>query len=63
MRYDNSYYYLTDEDIADMRYESMENFAKNAVLAFAGFVVFTPIMRPRPETDSMPGALWSAAKI
>ncbi|MBQ5671626.1 MAG: hypothetical protein IIV43_04650 [Oscillospiraceae bacterium] len=40
MRYDNSYYYLTDEDIADMRYESMENFAKNAVLAFAGFVVF-----------------------
>ena len=40
MRYDNSYYYLTDEDIADMRYESMENFAKNAVLAFAVFVGF-----------------------
>ena len=40
MKYNNSYYYLSDEDIADMRYESMENFARNAVLAFAGFVVF-----------------------
>ncbi len=40
MKYDNSYYYLTDEDIADMRYESMEDLAKKAVLAFAGFVVF-----------------------
>jgi len=40
MRYDNSYYYLTDEDIADMRYESMEDVAKKLVLAFAGFVVF-----------------------
>lgn len=40
MKYDNNYYYLTDEKIADMRYESMENLAKNAVLAFASFVVF-----------------------
>ena len=40
MRYENNSYYLTDEEIADMRYESMENLAKKAVLAFAGFVVF-----------------------
>lgn len=40
MRYDNNYYYLTDEEIADMRYESMEDFAKKAVLGFTTFVVF-----------------------
>ena len=31
---------LSDEEIADMRYESMEDLAKKAFLAFAGFVVF-----------------------
>lgn len=40
MRYENDYYYLTDEEIADMRYESMEDLAKKAVLAFVGFVIF-----------------------
>lgn len=40
MRFNNNYYYLTDEEIADMRYESMEDLAKKAVLAFAGFVIF-----------------------
>ena len=40
MRYDDNYYYLSDEEIADMRYESMEDFAKKAVLAFGCFVVF-----------------------
>lgn len=40
MRYDNSYYYLTDEEIADMRYESMEDLAKKAVLVFVSFVIF-----------------------
>lgn len=40
MKYENNYYYLTDEHIADMRYESMENLAKKAMLAFVGFVVF-----------------------
>ena len=40
MKYENSYYYLTDENIADMRYESMENLAKKAVLAFVSMVVF-----------------------
>ena len=40
MKYDSNYYYLTDEEIADMRYESKEDFAKKAVLAFAGFVIF-----------------------
>ena len=40
MRYENNSHYLSDEHIADMRYESMENLAKKAVLAFAGFVVF-----------------------
>lgn len=39
MRYNNSCY-LSDEEIADMRYESMEDLAKKAVLAFAGFVIF-----------------------
>lgn len=40
MRFNNNYYYLTDEEIADMRYESMEDLAKKAVLAFACFVIF-----------------------
>ena len=40
MRYENNYYYLSDEHIADMRYESKENLAKKAVLAFASFVIF-----------------------
>jgi hypothetical protein len=40
MRYDDNYYYLSDEEIADMRYESKENFAKKAVLGFVCFVVY-----------------------
>jgi len=40
MKYDSNYYYLTDEEIADMRYESKEDFAKKAVLGFGMFVVF-----------------------
>lgn len=40
MKYDSNYYYLTDEEIADMRYESKEDFAKKAVFAFATFAVF-----------------------
>ena len=40
MKYDSNYYYLTDEEIADLRYESMEDLAKKAFLAFAGFVMF-----------------------
>ena len=40
MKYDSNYYYLTDEEIADMRYESKEDLARKAVLGFATFVVF-----------------------
>ena len=40
MKYDNNYYYLTDEEIADMRSESMEDVAKKLALAFGAFVVF-----------------------
>lgn len=40
MKYDSNHYYLSDEEIADMRYESMEDFSKKAVLAFVSFVVF-----------------------
>ena len=40
MRYDDNYYYLSDEEIADMRYESMEDLAKKAVLGFICFVVY-----------------------
>ena len=40
MKYDSNYYYLTDEEIADMRYESKEDFAKKAVFAFTMYTVF-----------------------
>lgn len=40
MRYDDNYYYLTDEDIADMRYESMEDLAKKVALGFGAFLIF-----------------------
>ena len=40
MKYESNYYYLTDEEIADMRYESKEDFAKKAFVGFAAFVVF-----------------------
>ena len=40
MKYDSNYYYLTDEEIADMRYESKEDLAKKAFLGFTAFVVF-----------------------
>lgn len=35
-----NHYYLTDETIADMRYESAEDLAKKAVFAFTMFIVF-----------------------
>ena len=40
MKFDSNYYYLTDEEIADMRYESKEELAQKAFLVFAGFVMF-----------------------
>ena len=40
MTYDSNYYYLNDEEITDMRYESKEDFAKKAVFGFAMFVIF-----------------------
>lgn len=40
MKYDSNYYYLTDEEIADMRYESKEDIARKAVFGFAMFVIF-----------------------
>ena len=33
-------YYLTDEEIADMHYESTEDFAKKVLGVFAFFAVF-----------------------
>jgi len=40
MKFDNNYYYLTDEEIAEAKYESSETLARKAIGLFTLVLLF-----------------------